>query len=157
MVHGRVVRPATIGATLVRVDESSVRKIPTLIKVVRKGNFLGVVAEREEHAIQAARQLKVVWGGTPPPDSADVYQRLRRANQIKTETRFRGDVKAALSRATKVMKATYEWPVQNHAMIGPSCAVADVGASQVTIWSGSQWPQQTRRDLARFLWQVGMR
>jgi CO/xanthine dehydrogenase Mo-binding subunit len=49
------------------------------------------------------------------------------------------------------MKATYEWPVQNHAMIGPSCAVADVGASQVTIWSGSQWPQQTRRDLARLL------
>jgi CO/xanthine dehydrogenase Mo-binding subunit len=152
MVHGRVVRPAAVGATLIGVDESSVRNIPSLIKVVRKGNFLGVVAEREEHAIQAARQLKAVWtSGTPLPDSTEIYRRLRTANQIKRETRYRGDVDAALSRATKVLKATYEWPVQNHAMIGPSCAVADVRSSQVTIWSGSQWPQQNRRDLAQLL------
>lgn len=152
MVHGRVVRPPAIGATLVRVDESSVRNIPGLIRIVSKGNFLGVVSEREEQAIAAARQLKATWtGGTPIPEYTEISRWLRNARQIKTETTNIGDVDAALTRAAKVLKATYEWPVQNHAMIGPSCAVADVRDGQVTVWSGSQWVQQNRRDLAQFM------
>jgi len=152
MVHGRVVRPVSIDATLVSVDENSVRNVPGLIKIVRKGNFLGVVAEREEHAIQAASQLKAVWtGGKSIPDYTNISQWLRKAKQINTRTSNRGDVDAAFSRATQILKATYEWPVQNHGMIGPSCAVADVRPAQVTVWSGSQWVQQNRRDLAQFL------
>ena len=58
---------------------------------------------------------------------------------------------AAFARAATVVRATYEWPTQNHAMIGPSCAVADVRPGHVTVWSCSQWIQQTRRDLARML------
>lgn len=152
MAHGRALRPPTIDASLASVDEHSLQGVPGLIRIVRKGNFLGVVAEREEHAIQAARQLKATWtGGASLPDSTGIAEWLRRAKQIKTETRNRGDVDAALGRASKVLKATYEWPVQNHAMIGPSCAIADVQPGRVTVWSGSQWIQQNRRDLAQFL------
>src|SRR5262245_607488 len=61
MLHGRVIRPTSVGAKLVSVDESSIRNIPGLLKVVVKGNFVGVVCEREEHAIRAARELKVNW------------------------------------------------------------------------------------------------
>jgi CO/xanthine dehydrogenase Mo-binding subunit len=153
MVHGRVVRPPAIGATLVRVDERSVRNVPGLIQVVRVGNFLGVVAEREEQAMRAAQQLKAQWqaASRPMPNSTDVSQWLKAAKPIQTATRNRGDVDAAFARAPRVMRATYEWPVQNHAMLGPSCAVADVRPGQVTVWSSSQWVQQTRRDLARML------
>ena len=153
MVHGRVVRPPAIGATLVRVDEGSVRTVSGLIEVVRVGNFLGVVAEREEQATQAAQQLKGQWRAlsAPMPNSTTVSRWLKAAKPIHTATRNRGDVDAAFARAARVLRATYEWPAQNHAMLGPSCAVADVRPGQVTVWSSSQWVQQTRRDLARML------
>jgi nicotinate dehydrogenase subunit B len=61
MLHGRVVRPPGIGATLQSVDEDSVRGIPGLVKVVRIGNFVAVLAETEWGAIKASRQLKAGW------------------------------------------------------------------------------------------------
>jgi nicotinate dehydrogenase subunit B len=150
MVHGRMVRPPTIGATLLSVDESSVRNVPGLIKVVRKANFLGVVAQREEQAIAAARQLKATWSESQQLP-ADEFEWMRGATPIKTNTVSKGDFESALSRAAKVVKATYKLPVQNHAMIGPSCAVADVRDGEATFWSGSQWIQGNRRDLAQML------
>lgn len=150
MVHGRVVRPPAIGATLLDVDEGSVKTVPGVLKVVRKGNFLGVVAEREEQAIQAARQLKANWsGGVSLPE--DKHEWLRNAKKLQPETDEKGDVDVALAHASKVVKATYKIPLQNHGMIGPSCAVADVSDGQVTFWSGSQWIQGNRRDLAGLL------
>ena len=67
MLHGRVVRPPYagvdagdfVGTSLIAVDEASVRDIPGLVAVVRIGDFVGVVAEREENAVKAAAQLKV--------------------------------------------------------------------------------------------------
>ncbi len=59
MLHGRVVRPPAVGATLVGVDEGSVRAMPGVVKVVVKKNFVGVVAEKPWQAIQAAEKLKV--------------------------------------------------------------------------------------------------
>src|SRR5207247_8416957 len=61
MLHGRAVRPSAVGAKLASVDESSVKDIPGLVKVVVKGNFVGVVCQREEQAIRAARDLKLTW------------------------------------------------------------------------------------------------
>ena len=68
MLHGRVVRPPGINATLVSVDGFT-KRIPGLVKVVVQKDFVGVVAEREEQAIRAAKELKVTWndpGGVPP-------------------------------------------------------------------------------------------
>jgi nicotinate dehydrogenase subunit B len=150
MAHGRTVRPPAIGAKLLGVDESSVRNVPGLIKVVRRGDFLGVVAQREEQAIAAARQLKASWSEAQQLPE-DEFEWMRNAKPLKTNTANTGDVDAGLARAAKVIKATYKLPVQNHAMIGPSCAVADVREGEATFWSGSQWIQGNRRDLARML------
>jgi nicotinate dehydrogenase subunit B len=153
MLHGRVIRPPKIGSSLVSFDENSVSSLPGVVKVVRKGNFLGVVAEREEHAIEAARLLKVEWtGGRTLPDYPDLYQAVRSSKLIKTDVVTNsGDVDSALSGAAKVFRATYTYPVQLHGMLGPSCAVADVRNGRATIWSGSQWIQRDRRDLAKML------
>src|SRR6185369_1325065 len=61
MLHGRVVRPPAVGATLVSVDEGSIRQLPGVVKVVVKKNFVGVVADTPWHALQAASRLKVDW------------------------------------------------------------------------------------------------
>jgi len=153
MLHGRVIRPPRIGSSLVSVDESSVSGVPGFVKVVRKGNFLGVVAEREEHAIAAARVLKLDWtGGRTLPDYPDLYDAVRDSKLIKTDVVTNsGNVDSALAGAAKVFQSTYTYPVQLHGMLGPSCAVADVRDGRATIWSGSQWIQGDRRNLAGML------
>jgi nicotinate dehydrogenase subunit B len=153
MLHGRVIRPPKIGSSLSRIDESSMSGVAGLVKIVRKGNFLGVVAEREEHAIEATRLLKVEWrGGRTLPADQDLYQTVRSDKLIKTDVVTNsGNVDAALASAAKILEATYTYPVQLHGMLGPSCAVADVRDGHATIWSGSQWIQGDRRNLAKML------
>ncbi len=160
MLHGRVVRPPYagvdagpfVGTSLIEVDESSVRNIPGLVAVVRVGDFVGVVAEREENAIKAAAQIKVTWKPTPTlPDLQDVETALR-ANPSTPRTLIdKGDVDSAIAGAIKPMKRTYIWPYQMHASIGPSCSVADVQDNVVRVWSGTQNPHILRSDLALLL------
>ena len=157
MLHGRVVRPPYagvdagpfVGTSLIAVDESSVRDIPGLIAVVTIGDFIGVVAEREENAIKAAARLKVSWKPTPTlPDLKDVETALR-ANPSQPRTLIdKGDVDTAIAAAAKPMQRTYVWPYQMHGSIGPSCAVADVGGDRITVWSGTQNPHILRAELA---------
>lgn len=157
MLHGRVVRPPYagvdagpfVGTSLIAVDESSVRDVPGLVAVVRIGDFVGVVAEREEHAVRAAEQLAVSWKPTPDlTDLADVETALR-ANPSTPRTLIdKGDVEAALAGAAKPMQRTYVWPYQMHASIGPSCAVADFQDGDIRVWSGTQNPHVLRSDLA---------
>jgi nicotinate dehydrogenase subunit B len=160
MLHGRVVRPPYagvdagdfVGTSLIAVDEASVRDIPGLVAVVRIGDFVGVVAEREENAIKAAARLKVTWKPTPTlPDLGDIPTALR-ANPSEPRTLIdKGDVDAAIAGAAKPMPRTYVWPYQMHASIGPSCAVADHQDDQTRVWSGTQNPHHLRTELARLI------
>ena len=152
MLHGRMVRPASQGARLMSVDEGSIKHIPD-VQIVRRGDFVGVVADREECAVAAARQLKVQW--TPSGilgDERTQFIDLRQAKVIHEQVNFEcGDVQAAIGRSHRVLKSDYHFAPQLHAMLGPSCAVADVTRNAATIWSGSQWPQGLRADLAQML------
>jgi nicotinate dehydrogenase subunit B len=160
MLHGRVVRPpyagvdagAFVGTSLIAVDQTSVRDIEGLIAVVSIGDFIGVVAEREENAVKAAAQLKVSWKPTPTlPDLKDIATALR-ANPSTPRTLIdRGDVDGALAAAAKPMPRTYIWPYQMHGSIGPSCAVADYQDDRIRVWSGTQNPHLLRADLALLL------
>jgi len=79
MLHGRVVRPPSVGATVASVDEESVKGMPGLVKVVIRKNFVGVVAVKPWQAIQAAARLKVTWNPGPVlPDQTTFYDSLRK-------------------------------------------------------------------------------
>ncbi len=152
MLHGRVVRPPAIGATLASVDEGSVRGVPGLVRVVSRGNFLGVVAEHEEQAIRAARELKASWHEPPGgAETPDVHGAMRAAPTSDRVLVSAGDVEPALSSAARTLSATYLTSFQMHASIGPSCAVADVKGDGATIWSGTQGAFGLRDALADLL------
>ena len=139
MLHGAVVRPPTVGATLTSVDESSVTALPGVVRVVRKNNFVGVVAEKPWQAIQAAARLGVTWsGGTGLPDQRGSYDFLRTQPSRDTIVVDSGDVDATLASAASVVKATYLHPYQMHGSVGSSCAVADVRSEGITVWAASQ-------------------
>ena len=162
MLHGRVVRPPYAGAdhgdfignTLQSVDEASIAHIPGIRAVLVIRDFVGVVAEREEHAEQALRELRVswkAWPGLPPLD--DLAQALRNNPSTRRTLVDEGDVDGALAGAAQSLPRTYVWPYQMHASIGPSCAVADwrgdaAPGARMTVWAGTQNPHVLRADLA---------
>jgi CO/xanthine dehydrogenase Mo-binding subunit len=155
MVHGRVVRPAGVGATLVSVNEDSVRSIPGFIRTVVKGNFVGVVARTEWAAVRAAGALKVSWSDAAQafPRQEDLYGYMRAATpKASRETLKRGDAQAMLASAPRKVEASYECPFQAHATMGPGCGVADVRMDGVTtIWSGAQKPHALQKGFAELL------
>jgi nicotinate dehydrogenase subunit B len=152
MLHGRVIRPPAFGAKLISVDEASVSAIPH-VHVVRRADFLGVVAEREEYAVKAAATLKATWSaGDPLPDQRMQYEDLKNAPVLgQLDTLHVGDVDAAFAGSKVRLREEYAYPYQMHAMLGPSCAVADVREDRATVWSGTQWPQGTQNDIAKML------
>lgn len=152
MLHGRVVRPPEVGATLAGVDESSVRQISGVVKIVVRSNFIGVVAEKQWQAIQAARQLKVTWKpGTGLPAQKTFYDRLRKEPSRNVLVVDSKDVERQLAETPVVVRATYVYPYQMHGSLGTSCAVADVKPDQATMWSGTQSVYPTRSITAKLL------
>ena len=152
MVHGAVVRPPEVGAALKSVDEASVRTLPGVIKVVVRKNFVGVVAEKPWQAIRAAAALKAEWSaGIGLPPQAGFYDHLRTQPSRDSLVVDSRDVDETSARATTIVKATYRHPYQMHGSLGSSCAVADVQADRVTVWSSTQSAYPTRSGVATLL------
>jgi nicotinate dehydrogenase subunit B len=153
MVHGRVVRPPAIGASLQSIDENSVKDIPGVVKVVQQGNFLGVVAESEWGAIQAAQKLKASWSAWDGlPEQSKLWEHVRATKVNKDDvTSNVGNAEPALAQAAKRISATYNFAIHSHASMGPSCAVAELKDGKLTCWSATQAPHDLRSQLAAML------
>ncbi|WP_407311757.1 molybdopterin cofactor-binding domain-containing protein [Pseudomonas sp. nanlin1] len=161
MLHGRVVRPpydgydtgAFVGSSLISVERDSIAHIPGVVEVVVLGDFIGVVAEREEQAIKAARELVVHWKPWQQhlPDLSDIEQALRDNPSIERVVHDTGGVDAALVSVPVRLTRRYLWPYQLHASIGPACAVADYHPAGSRVWSGTQNPHALQADLGWLL------
>jgi len=152
MLHARVVRPPAIGAHLNDVDASSIADIPGA-KVVRIKDFLAVAAPREWDAVRALRQLKATWSKAETlPGSDNLFEAVRATPVARVEALLSvGDAPAALDQARQVIHATYSWPIQSHASMGPSCAVADIRDNGGTVWTASQSTHRMRWTIAKLL------
>lgn len=150
MLHARVVRADALGARLQSVDDSQARKVTGFVQTVRKGDFVAVVAKSEWAAVKAARAIKLTWSaGTGLPDKATVFDYWRKQPLAKEEaTQKVGDAPAALAASDRRVKASYEFAVQTHASIGPSCAVADFASGNLVVWSPSQATHSMQSELA---------
>jgi len=156
MLHGRVVRPRGqtaygAGAKFLNLDESSIRAIPTA-RVVRRGDFVSVVAEKEWDAVRAAQQLKVTWDNKPSlPGSDKLYERMRSEQTQDRVVLEKGNVANAISNARHSATQIGRGPYQAHAAFSPNCAIADVKADSALIISTTQDIYGTRTSLARVL------
>lgn len=154
MQHGRVVRPLGQGAygriaLLLSVDERSIADIPGA-RVVRKNNFIGVVAPKEWDAVRAAQQLQVKWqtvAGLPGSDK--VHEALRAAKTQDSVILEQGDVDAAFTNAAHVASGDFLAPYQAHAPFAPHCAIADVSNDGAMIYCSTQGIYVTRMEVGR--------
>ncbi|MGC4054454.1 MAG: xanthine dehydrogenase family protein [Paludibaculum sp.] len=169
MVHARNIKPPFAGATLTAVDETSVSALPGFVKVMRKGNYLAVVCEREEHAILAARRLKATWrkpSTAPFPASGQLFEYMRTAAgaapakpaagpsespNAESAPSVVGDPDAAFAAASKMLEAEYEIPFQGHTAFSGAHALADPSNGQMTIYSNDMKSYGMRRCVATFL------
>ncbi len=160
MVHGRVVRPPNYGAKLVSNKEEAVISMPGVLKVVRDGSFLAVIAEREEQAVQAAESLRktAVWKteATQPTHETLFDHMLNQPDQaFLVVDGTPGDDPIppieAPAEAAHTLKATFYRPYHMHASLGPSAAVAHLIDGRLTVWSHTQGAYPLRSALAQVL------
>ncbi|HEX6447847.1 MAG TPA: molybdopterin cofactor-binding domain-containing protein [Trebonia sp.] len=163
--YGQVVRPPSRGAALKSLDEKPASALAGVIKVVRDGDFLGVVAERMEVALRAADLLResATWEQRPTlPDPADLPGYLRSAPAETTVLATKGTLlpvgeTAPAGETVTSMEAFYHRSYLAHASMGPSSATAlyvgDEAAdgTRLRVWSHSQGPYPLRGELARAL------
>src|SRR5579863_2193047 len=156
MLHGRVVRPRGqgaygAGAKVVALDEKSIANIPGA-RVLRKGNFVGVVAEKEWDAVRAARQLKITWDSTPSLSGSDaMYDAMRAAKTDDRTVLEHGNAADAIGAAPHKVAYNCHAPYQAHAPFGPNCALADVKSDSALVMCSTQDVYGTRGTLARIL------
>jgi nicotinate dehydrogenase subunit B len=152
MLHGRVVRPPALGAQLQSVDEAYIQAIPGIVRVVREGNFLGIVAENEWAAIKGARQIKATWStweGLPEQDKLFAHVRASKVAKDEITANVGNTTDAMTQDGVKKIAATYEFAIHTHGSIGPSCAIAEFNDGKLTSWSASQATHNLRKQLAK--------
>jgi nicotinate dehydrogenase subunit B len=151
MVHARVVRPPSYGATLASVDLARIRSLPGVVAVIRDGSYLAVAAEDEWQAIVAMRELSAsaTWNAGPPlPDPATLYDTLLKlpAQEISVANR-----KSTSTIAAKTLHARFTKPYLTHGSMGPSCALAQFDGTQMTVWTHTQGVFPLRKGIAEML------
>ena len=151
MVHGRVLRPPSPQATLRKLDADLTNRMPGVLKVVRDGRFVAVIAEREYQAIVALRVLadSAQWDEPATLPAVDrLYESMRDSPSQDTVILQRGEITGA---GVKSVAATYRRPYLMHASIGPSCALARFVDDKYTVWTHSQGVFPLRKALAQML------
>jgi CO/xanthine dehydrogenase Mo-binding subunit len=151
MVHARVVRPPSYGAQLTECDTSTVEKLPGVVKVIRNGNFLAVVAQKEFQSIKAMGALSAAakWRETPGLPKQDDLPRILTSLPSQDSTIFERSDPSAVGQRT--IEATYTRPYQSHGSIGPSCAIAQSVDDATTVWTHTQGVYPDRQGIAEML------
>ena len=156
MVHARVVRPPSYGAQLTECDTAAVEKLPGVVKVVRDGNFLAVVAEKEFQSIKAMNALAATakWQETARLPKQDDLLAMLTSLPAQTSTIFERSNSQGMNSqglGQKTIEATYTRPYQAHGSIGPSCAVAQLIDGAMTVWTHTQGVYPDRQGIAEML------
>ncbi len=150
MLHARVIRPPTMRGRLTSLDDTAARKIPGYVSTVRKNDFVAVIARDEWAAIRAARAVRTEWAKWEGlPEKAKLWETVRATPVVRDDvTQNIGNAMAALKTAPRTLNATFDFAIQTHGSIGPSCAIAQWQDGNLTCWTASQQTHELRKQLA---------
>ena len=159
MLHGKVVRPPTLGAHVLNIDQTVLNGLPGNPQVIQVGDLVGVVADTEWHAINAATAVSaaVTWSaGNTVPAQTDMYTYMTKQPSRDAFAVNTGDVDKVMTTAAKTLSAQYLYPFQMHGSLASSCAVVDVRGvtgktATVKAWSATQSVYDVRTYLSTLL------
>ena len=152
MLHGGVIRPQGYAGTLSSLDASRLAALDG-VRVVRDGDFAGIVAPNERALTRALATVRAEWRVPPDPVTSDnVYEHLKKNPSAGggrgSAPTIRGDVAQARSGAAKTFDASYRIPYIAHVPLEPRAAVAEWTDGKLTVWCGTQRPFGVRSELA---------
>jgi CO/xanthine dehydrogenase Mo-binding subunit len=153
VVFGAVARPPTYQSSLVDADLGAIEAMAGVIKVVRNGSFLGVVAEHQDQAWAAAEALEkgARWDvKSVLPTSEGIFEWLE--NAPSEELEIVNNARSGGGEPARVIERTYLRPYHMHASIGTSAAIAEMGDDGVmTVHTHSQSVYSTAAAIAELL------
>jgi nicotinate dehydrogenase subunit B len=156
MLQGKILRPPSFGARLATLDTSRAEAMPD-VKVVRDGDFVGVVAPTELAASLALAAIRPTWtpADGPPSSDRDLANYLKGHPEQRSQAfgnrsaSENGSVKDELAAAHVKVEAVYTVAYIAHAPLEPRAAVAEWGGDRLTVWTGTQRPFGARSELAQ--------
>jgi nicotinate dehydrogenase subunit B len=153
MLHGKILRPASFGATLASVDAGEAEQIPG-VRVVRDGNFVGVAAPSEEIASRAIATIRAEWKAELQPSDKELFEYLKKNAVEETSSnddglRYEtGSMEKGLAAADHRLQQSYTVCYIAHAPLEPRAALAQWSGNNLTVWTGTQRPFGVRSELA---------
>ena len=147
LLYGRIVRPDGFGGTLVNADTARASAMPG-VKIIRDGDFLGVVAPTERDVIRAVAAVNATWNVPPgQPDSKTIFDYLKK-NPDRGATQPAIEAVAMPPGVVRTFEASYRIPYIAHTPLEPRAAVAEWLDGKLTVWTGTQRPFGVRTELA---------
>src|SRR6185369_7410653 len=147
MLYGRIVRPSALEAKLVTSDTKAAEAIPG-VKVVRDGDFIGVVAPDRQTAIQAEKAIAVHWQAPGQPGNEELFDYLKK-NASESRGGYQvGSIEEAAKAADTQLLQRYTIAYIAHAPLEPRAALAEWTDGKLTVWTGTQRPFGVRSELA---------
>jgi nicotinate dehydrogenase subunit B len=150
MLHGKVLRPPSFGATLTSCDDGAAKAMAGVF-VVRDGDFVGVAAPSAHEAQRALDAIHAQWKEVPQISGKEIFSYLKQNAAEKTDDRYRkqkGSVEEGLAGTAHRLDATYTVAYIAHAPLEPRAAVAQWADGKLTVWTGTQRPFANRDELA---------
>jgi isoquinoline 1-oxidoreductase len=145
MLHGAILRPPAVGATLGGVDTAAAETVGAT--VVRDGEFVGVAAATASGARRALAALKADWNTRPQPSDSELFAILKRGAGAPGPS-TKGSFEEGLAAADKKLSTAYTVAYIAHAPLEPRAALANWENGKLTVWTGTQRPFGVRRELS---------
>ena len=155
MLFGKIVRPASLSATLDSADTKAAEAISG-VTVVHDGDFLGVAAPTVHLAEQAIAAMRCEWKSpSHSVSNENLFEVLKKERGQGRGGGFggpsedsEGSIEAGLAAADHKLQATYTIAYIAHAPLEPRAAVAEWTDGKLCVWTGTRRPFGVRGDLA---------
>ena len=152
MVHGKILHPPSLGATLASVDYAQAEKMPGVVGVFRDGDFVGLAAQRLEQAQAALAAIQATWKEIPSEyTSENIHQALKSSKDGGMVMKEVGNVAQALGTVTKPLNVAFKSPYLAHGQIEPMTALVSVQADKTEVWTSTQNPFGAQDAVAQVL------
>ena len=150
MLHGKVLRPPSFGATIASYDDSAAKGKPGVV-IVRDGDFVGAAAPSAREAEDALRAIKVEWKELPQLSHHELFSYLTKnasPGDDKHNPIKEGSLANGYKQGTHRLDASYTVEFIAHAPLEPRAAMVQFSERKLTVWTGTQRPFAVRDELA---------
>lgn len=142
------------GGKVKSFDATKALKVNGVKKVVSVGGTaVAVIADTFWHAKTAMEQVKIEWdfGPNSKLNSAGIKKTLEEGlnAQFAFARNEKGNIKTAISQASKTLESTYFFPFLNHATLEPMNATAKWTTDRCEVWVPTQNAQNSLAAVIR--------